>query len=141
MGSEGGHEQVRAWGQNPGWRYHKCRIRLCAEWVKRECAAWEVKDPTETLHFSRNEVRTECAQLQSSLTVTSTKHLPFRSSMISFPGPCRQRLPRQLSYIRTAWFSLIRQILFFLRRWLVWEEHPNHCIQPINPKSQINNEQ
>lgn len=114
VGSEGGHEQVRACGSELEAGGTISVVSTCArERAKRECAAWWVKGPTETLHFSRNEVRTECAQLQSSLTVTSTKHLHFRSIMISFLDPCRQRRPRQLSYIRTAWFPLIQQTLFF----------------------------
>lgn len=95
------------------------------------------RDPSFLQKRSKNRVRPAAVQPDSDKHQTLT----FLLQHDQLPRPLQAAAsPSAFLYQDSVVFSHSANS-FFLRRWLVWEEHPNHCIQPINPKSQINNEQ
>lgn len=121
----GDHERVRAWGSEP--RPAVAQVSdPPVHW--RQQATWGVRGPTETFQFSRNEVRTERAQLQSSLTLTSTKHRRCRFITSSFLGPSSSRSPSAFVYQDSVVFSHSVNSCS-LRKWLGRGEHINHRVQ------------
>lgn len=122
--TSGDHERVRAWGSEP----RPAVTQVSDPPVHgRQQTTRGVRGPTETFHFSRNKVRTECAQLQSSLTVTSTKHRCCRFITISFLRPSSSRLPICFHISGQRGFLSFSKLLFFKEMAGTGRTHKSPC--------------